>query len=1171
MVSIWRAPMLKWTEYKDIETSFKQNVKNIEIVGLSDSQKAHIISNIIYEDKRKGLFITYSEAQARQIYKDLRLFIGDRVVHLPEKEISYYNIKARSKDIESGRLKALNKLVTDKSCLVVASIEAILFYITPPKIYNKYMFSLELGDIVDLDKLLEKLIFMGYEKVVEVEGAGQFSHRGGILDIFPLTNDSPYRVELFDVEVDSIREFDPISQLSTNRVKDIVISPCSEIIVLPEVLPDIIRQMEKDLETHLSKVDVLNQVARMNIEDRIKQEIEKLENNILDKAQLETFYSYIYSDKATILDYIDGAVIFDEPLRIRERYDTWLLEFSEKFKDNLENGQVLPRQSEIFSEYGHLLGRTEDFNRIILKGLPRTDEDIKPDVLYNISARTLPSYQGKMDMLFEDIASWKERGYSIIIFIGNRSKGEVIQRAMQDRGIEMVIFAEDDRTWVVPGQIVGIQSDISRGFEYIDGKLVVISHREIHGFSSKKRAIRREKRQKIDPFTDLKTGDYVVHESHGIGRYLGIEKLTIDGKLRDYLNIQYAGSDTLYVSTDQMETIQPYIATGGGKPRLYKLGGTEWQKTRNRARESAKKLAYSLVELYAARENSKGFSFSKGTDWEEEFAAAFPYQETEDQLQAIEEISRDMESERVMDRLLCGDVGYGKTEVAMRAAFKAVMDEKQVAVLAPTTILAQQHYSTFIERFKDFPFRVEVISRFKTTAQQSAIIKELRRGNIDIIIGTHRLLSKDIKFKDLGLLIVDEEQRFGVDHKELIKNIKKDVDVLTLTATPIPRTLHMSLVGIRDISIIETPPEGRYPVETYVIEYNPSTIREVIDREIARGGQVYFVYNRVKTIDWMAGKLTNLLPDAKVAVAHGQMGERRLEKIMLDFYNGHYDILLCSTIIESGLDVPNVNTVIVYDSDNFGLSQLYQLRGRVGRSDRRAYAYLTYQKDKVLSEIAEKRLRAIKEFTEFGAGFKIAMRDLEIRGTGNLLGPEQHGHLAAVGYDLYCKLLDEAISDIRGMTKEKTLDPTIDLGVDAYIDDSYISHEAHKIEFYKKIASIDNMEDRMDVADELIDRFGDIPKTTENLIDIAYIKGLCKSIGIEELFERGQDIYMKMAREVKLDPKTIMTVLNENRNTLNYKSYPISVFTLKVNTMLPNQTIQVVKKILERIFALQQE
>ncbi len=1168
MVPIWLQPMENWHEFIRLKASFEKNLGDIEIVGLSDAQKAHMVSSILYPLTSNHLFVTYDDAQARQIYSDLKFFLGDKVVYLPAKDISYYNIVARSKEIDALRLRALNRLITGEGVIVVASVEAILFYTIPPDIYKNSVFTLNIGDSIHLHEITQKLVIMGYERVGEVEGPGQFSQRGGILDIFLLTYDTPFRLEFFDIELDSIRKFDPISQLSTDKVDSVTISPCRELILPSGDLSEIISKIEVGTNKYLDENKYLAPTVKENIIQKTQAAIEKLKNHIVDDY-IEMFFQYMYSESATILDYLDGAVFLDEPYRIEEGYDMWLFEFKEKFKQGLEQGEVLPQQAEVFMPYEQILGILGNLKKVVLRGLPRMDEHFRTKVVYNLSARSLPSYQGKLDMLASDIGFWKARGYSIILLTGTKSRGKGISSALSENGEELLL-RYDMEGELLPGQVVGIPGSISKGFEYVDGKFVIISDREVYGFSRKKRPAKR-KRQSIDPFTDLKVGDYVVHENHGIGKYLGIEKLTVGGQRRDYLNIQYSGSDTLYVPTDQMDTIQPYIAMGDGKPRLSKLGSSDWQKTKARARESAKELAYSLVDLYAARQKLEGFRFSPDTDWQRQFEDLFPHEETEDQLQAIEEIKADMESDKVMDRLLCGDVGYGKTEVAIRAAFKAVMDGKQVAVLTPTTILAQQHYGTFSQRFEDFPFIVEVLSRFRTPAEQKSIIANIHAGSVDIVIGTHRLLSKDVKFKDLGLLIIDEEQRFGVDHKETIKNIKKDVDVLTLTATPIPRTLHMSLVGIRDISVIETPPEERYPVETYVVEYSPTLVREVVMREMGRGGQVYFVYNKVKHMDWMAGELSKLMPDVRIGVAHGQMGERRLERVMIDFYEGNYDMLLCSTIIESGLDIPNVNTVIVYDADYFGLSQLYQLRGRVGRSNRRAYAYLTYQRDKVLSEVAEKRLKAVREFTEFGAGFKIAMRDLEIRGTGNLLGPEQHGHMAAVGYDLYCKLLNEAIDAAKGKKPKPQVEPTIDIKVDAYIDSSYIPHEAHKIEFYKKIVAIEDRQDKFEVEDELIDRFGDMPHEVQTLIDISYIRALAKQIGIGEISERDKKIVFKMAGDVELSPNIIMVILNEYMKVLVYRSYPVPVFTLKMVNIAPKAVLDLIEEILERILQLQQE
>ncbi|NLI60636.1 MAG: transcription-repair coupling factor, partial [Clostridiales bacterium] len=804
--------------------------------------------------------------------------------------------------------------------------------------------------------------------------------------------------------------------------------------------------------------------------------------------------------------------------------------------------------------------------------LPKSVPDYSPKSIYKFASRGIPSYHGKMAMLVEDLEFWHQKKYSVILFAGSDSRAHSLVSHLYDRGIEAV-FSPNLEGGIPQGQILVVPTSISAGFEYPEARFALISDQEIYGVGKGKKQgpAPSMKKSKLDPFTDLKVGDYVVHETHGIGKYLGIETLVVNDQKRDYLNIKYGGTDRLYIPTDQVDIIQPYIGVDDKPPRLSKLGGSEWQKIKSRARKSVQKLAMDLVELYAAREASQGYQFSPDTPWQDQFEDMFPYEETPDQTRAIKDIKRDMESSRVMDRLLCGDVGYGKTEVAIRAAFKAVMDGKQVALLAPTTILAQQHFNTFASRFQDFPIKVQVISRFRTPAQQRDILKALKQGNVDIIIGTHRLLSKDVIFKDLGLLIVDEEQRFGVGHKESIKDLKKDLDVLTLTATPIPRTLHMSLIGIRDISTIETPPEDRLPVQTYVVEYNDALIRDAIIREVQRGGQVYFVYNRVRSMESMAERLRKLVPEIKIRMGHGQMSESVLEKVMLDFYDKKFDVLLCSTIIESGLDIPNVNTIIVYDADHYGLSQLYQLRGRVGRSNRMAYAYLTYRRDKILSEVAEKRLRTIKEFTEFGSGFKIAMRDLEIRGAGNILGPQQHGHMAAVGYELYCKLLDESIRKLQGEEPEKPIEVTIDIKVNGYIEDDYIPLEGQKIEIYKKIAAIENLQDKYDIEEELEDRFGDIPESVANLVDIAYIKALAGRFGIVEAFHKDKELILRLSRTKPLDSRHLMIILNENRNKLIYDGSRLPMLRMILDNSNPSTALIAAKDILEQLQALQED
>lgn len=1159
----WLDPMLRWDEFIKMKKAVREGNGPTLVFGLSESQKSHIVSSLLYSSDRQSLYITYSEAQAKNIYEDLRFYLGDRVMLCPPRDIVLYNVAAHSTELSGQRLKALEALVLGRPQIIVASIEALLCIQTPPEIFKEGLVTIELGEELPIDRLSRRMVEIGYERVSTVEGRGQFSIRGGIFDVYPVAGDSPCRIEFFDDEIDSIRLFDPLSQRSTDKITNLTISPARELVLTGRVLKEGIIRIKEDLK-RLTKKGITP--TNEGIEERIAALVGDLEEGIY-QSTLENFFPYFYPQTSTLLQYMDPSalILLDEPSRVSERFGGWEYEFMEHFKTLLEDGEVLPGQGHLFMPYQEFLSRMGDFNQLALQSLPKTVPDYSPRTIYNFVSRSIPSYHGKIDMLVEDLKFWHQKKYSVILFAGNSSKGKTLVSDLYDKGIEAVLNSDLEGSLPL-GQVVVIPRSIRMGFEYPDGKFAIISDNEIYGKGKQIRASKSySKKRKLDPFTDLKAGDYVVHESHGIGKYLGIETLVVNDQKRDYLNIKYGGTDKLYIPTDQVDIIQPYIGMDDKSPKLSKLGSAEWQKAKTKARQSVQELAMDLVELYAAREASRGYQFSPDTPWQGEFEDMFPYEETPDQKKAIKDIKRDMESKKVMDRLLCGDVGYGKTEVAIRAAFKAAMDGKQVALLAPTTILVQQHFNTFVSRLEDFPIKVQALSRFRTAAQQRDILKALKQGNIDIIIGTHRLLGKDVVFKDLGLLIVDEEQRFGVGHKETIKDLKKDLDVLTLTATPIPRTLHMSLVGIRDISIIETPPEDRLPVQTYVVEYNDSMIRDAIIREVQRGGQVYFVYNRVRSMERMAERLRELVPDVKIRMAHGQMSESVLENVMLDFYDRKFDVLICSTIIESGLDIPNVNTIIVYDADYYGLSQLYQLRGRVGRSSRMAYAYLTYRKDKILSEIAEKRLRAIKEFTEFGAGFKIAMRDLEIRGSGNILGPQQHGHMSAVGYELYCKLLDEAVRGLKGVEVQKPADVTMDIKANAYIDNEYIPLEGQKIEIYKKIAAIENLQDKYDVEDELEDRFGDIPISVVNLIDIAYIKALAGKFGIMEIAHRDREAIIKFKGTNSLDSRQLMILLNENRKNLRYEGLRRPILRIILANNNPSTALIATKVLLEKL------
>ena len=827
----------------------------------------------------------------------------------------------------------------------------------------------------------------------------------------------------------------------------------------------------------------------------------------------------------TPADYLnDPIVVFDQPERLRERCENRFLEFRERYVAALERQEALPCQAEILISYDELLSRLNGKSILLTNLFMRTEPDFKPTALVKFECRNAAAYQGNVKELARDLNRWKAEGWRVALLAGGTARGERLEGALttQQSSAPFVTELPDALT---PGEPVIFPTTLNRGFIYPEIRFAVVAESDIYGVNRQRARARAASGEKIAAFTDLKVGDYVVHENHGIGQYMGMVRLASDGTYRDFLHIRYQGNDKLYVPTDQLDRVQKYIGSEGEAPKLNRLSGGEWQRQKSRVRQSIQEIAGDLLKLYAQRESIPGYAFDPDTPWQREFEDSFPWEETPDQLAAIEDIKRDMEKPKIMDRLLCGDVGYGKTEVALRAIFKCVMSGKQAAMLAPTTILVQQHYATMLNRFAGFPIRVETISRFKTAAEQKKIIEKLKSGELDVVVGTHRLLAKDVRFKDLGLLVVDEEQRFGVTHKEAIKQMKRSVDVLTLTATPIPRTLHMSMVGIRDMSLLQSPPEERYPVQTYVVEYSDGLVRDAILRELGRGGQVYVLHNRVQTIEIMYSRLKKLVPEARIAIGHGQMREHALEDVMLDFYDGKFDVLLCTTIIEAGLDVPRANTLIVCDADRFGLSQLYQLRGRVGRSNRLAYAYLTVNPSKVLTEAADKRLAAIREFTEFGSGFRVAMRDLEIRGAGNLLGSEQSGFMASVGYDLYVKMIGESVRELRGDVNLEDIETRMDLKIDAYLPQEYIPNDLLRVEMYKKIASIRDRDSRNDLIDELIDRFGDPNRPVMNLIETAHLKALCARIGIDYVTLRGDELMMRFSMAADIDGIRVLTAL----------------------------------------------
>lgn len=1086
-------------EFATILSRISKGYESQQVFGLAGSEKAYFAAGLYQSVPRHVLIVTYTQAQAEKLADDLVTFVGeDRVRIFPAIELLPHEEGGASADVIAQRARAISSLLSGRRGVLVVPIRALARRMVPRAVFTENIFDLSVGQRVDLDDIASKLSAMGYERTSMVEGVRQFSIRGGIVDVFPPDSDLAVRIELFDDAVDSIRYFEAGTQRSTSNLNSIKVMPAREFLVPAGVLEEGLKAMDAELSAAVARYEKSgNGKAAQRIKAKVSSHIEQFRQFGSfpgDEQYLPFFYP---RGEDSILSYAEGAlVILDEPARIRESLSGAEAEVREMLTTLMEQGDILPQQSEIFLDHSRVAFALARHQSVHMALLPKGLEGDTRHRVVSFPVKQAEPYHGDADALIKDLDMWRKRKHRVVCIVSTEDRAARLGEVLRERELPCAVV-KTIKDEPAPGLITVCAGRLDSGFHLSPARLMVLTDAEIYGRQKKRRrAFPADEAARITTYTDLKPGDYVVHVNHGIGRYEGIETMTVAGSQRDYLVVRYAGEDKLYVPTDQVGLLQKYIGVEDSPPKLYKLGGNEWNRVKSKVKESVQDMAKGLLELYAARQTIQGHAFGKDTVWQQEFEDAFPYEETPDQWRAIQEVKRDMESPRPMDRLLCGDVGYGKTEVAIRAAFKAVMDSKQVAVLVPTTILAQQHYSTFSERFKGFPINVAVLSRFQSEKEQAEVIKGLKNGSIDVVIGTHRVLGPDVHFKDLGLLVVDEEQKFGVAHKERLKELRKEVDVLTLTATPIPRTLHMAMAGVRDMSIIDTPPEDRFPIRTYVVEYNDDLVREVILRELDRDGQVYFVHNRVMDIDKVATHLQRLIPEASIAVAHGQMSEERLERIMLDFLEGEYDVLVCTTIIESGLDIPNVNTIIVNEAENLGLAQLYQLRGRVGRSSRVAYAYFMYKPEKVLSEVAEKRLTAIKEFTELGSGYKIALRDLEIRGAGNLLGPEQHGHIAQVGFEMYARLLEEAIAELKGEKKpEERPQPLIDIKVDAYVGEEYAGDARRKIEIYKKINAISSLEDAQDLEDELSDRFGEIPEPVQNLINVARLKVLAVQCG----------------------------------------------------------------------------
>lgn len=1140
------APLQELGEYEEIKKQLEKERAAVTLSGCVDSEKLHMIYGL-GDGFRYKIIVTFSDLKTKELYEDYQ-FYDRNVMIYPAKDLIFFQADIHGNQLIMQRMKCLRRLMEGRPTTIITTFDALMTPQIPLSVQQKNIVSINKQSHIDESNLAVRLAELGYEKNYQVEAPGQFSVRGGIIDVFDLTEENPYRIELWGEDVESIRSFDILSQRSIEKLESISIYPATEMVLSREELQTGIQLIEKEGKAYAEKLR-----AEMKTEEahRITQQIGELKEQLLElgvslnAVNLESYVRYFYPALSSFLEFFpveQSCVFIDEPIRVKEHADVVEMEFRESMLHRVEKGYILPGQMDVLFRGEEVAAKLAGRRTVAISMMDGKNPLFKADRKFDIQARSMPSYNNSFDALVKDLTRYKKNGYRVLLLSGSRTRAKRLAEDLQEQGLA-AFYSEDPEREVQPGEVMTYYGRVLKGFEYPLLKFLVISESDIFGSQKKKKKKKKVyEGQKINDFSELKVGDYVVHESHGLGIYKGIEKVEVEKVTKDYIKIEYRDGGNLYILATGLDVIQKYASADAGTPKLNKLGTQEWNKTKTKVKSAVNEIAQDLVELYAHRQQKNGYQYGADTVWQREFEEMFPFEETEDQLNAIADTKADMESTKIMDRLICGDVGYGKTEIAIRAAFKAVQEGKQVAYLVPTTILAQQHYNTFIQRMKDFPVRVDLMSRFRTAAEQKKTVEDLRKGMVDIVIGTHRILSKDVQFKDLGLLIVDEEQRFGVTHKEKIKKMKEDVDVLTLTATPIPRTLHMSLIGIRDMSVLEEGPNDRQPIQTFVCEYNEELVREAIARELAREGQVYYVYNRVAHIADIAASVQSLVPEATVAFAHGQMNERELERIMYDFINGEIDVLVSTTIIETGLDISNVNTMIIHDSDNMGLSQLYQLRGRVGRSNRTAYAFLMYKRDKMLREVAEKRLEAIREFTDLGSGFKIAMRDLEIRGAGNILGARQHGHMQAVGYDLYCKMLNEAVKNIKGISTVESFTTSIDLDVDAYIPPSYIVNEIQKLDIYKRIAGIENDRECDDMKEELLDRFGGIPKSVDNLLRIALIRVKAHQLYMSEVKGKNELLQFLMRPDAQIAVENIPQLLNRYKGKLAFDPKGVPVF-----------------------------
>jgi len=1119
----------KFIKVSDAVSADRKNI--ITVNGLDGSALNYFIAGLTNYCRRPALIVVSDVAHAEKTYSELQSFFPDQVNLLRPRDL-FINTDAlsRSDEHQQSRLGFLEWLHSGKSGIYVAPVAALVSKSLPPAIWHDFIINLQIGMNCDREDLLNNLVQRGYERVVLTESRGHFSARGDIIDIFPPGRNKPVRIELFDDIIESIRHYDPQSQRSTDQLQKISILPARELLLTENIR----RSGNKVIERYLDRVLFkLRKRGEKDLVSKLKRQVSRHLERLANPEGLDflsSYFPFFYGAGSSLLDYMssDYLVFIAEPENIAEKISSLHSEFEDYSSSALIEGDLLIPEKELLWKEEELFSHLR-CPLVALALLPGMGEFFKTFESINIDAKSAPFYHGKWDLFKNDYQDWISKGYSVYFLAESKERANSLLdlTAAEDVSTDKYINTYKSEGFIKPQVITG---SLEQGIIIPELQLAIITERNLLPVRKKKRRLKHGDGIRLSDYRELASGDYVVHEQHGIGKYLGLNTLEVSGSNRDYLVLKYRGTDKLYIPVDQVGLIQKYSGGDGPVPRLHSLGGNEWQRLKSKVNRSVEKLARELLALYAARKAVEGYSFGPEHPWQKEFEAHFPFEETPDQLKTVRDVKSDMEKNHPMDRLVCGDVGYGKTEVAMRAAFKAVMEGKQVAVLVPTTVLAQQHFRTFSERFEKFPVNVFQLSRFVSASNQKEIIKALEAGKVDIVIGTHRLLSRDVRFYDLGLLVIDEEQRFGVRQKEKIKQLRLEVDTLAMTATPIPRTLHLSLAGARDFSIIDTPPEDRYPVQTYVLEYSENLVRDAVQRELSRGGQVFIVFNRVERIDSFANKIQNLFPKASVAVGHGQLPEASLERIMADFQEGKYQILVSTTIIESGLDIPNVNTLIIDEADRFGLAQLYQIRGRVGRSSRLAYAYLTYRKDKLLSETAKKRLKAIKEFTELGSGFKVALRDLEIRGAGNILGTEQHGFIAAVGFDLYVRLLDRAVAELKNKKHEQKIEPRFELKINAHLPSAYISAQEQKVEIYQRVYN-SSAEELSEIEDELKDRFGAPPQPVKNLLKVAGLRLNAAGLGIELIAQKQNDLTIQFARGSEVDPEG----LKKQISSANYR------------------------------------